>query len=195
VVIDGVSVPLACVGDFEGALRSLLLAHKERGRSGLASDLGRALAEAVVLALPASDLPPAGVERVALVPVPSQARAVRARGDDTVARMAQHAARVLTQGGVPAEVAPWLDHARRVLDQAALRAPARRANLSGALIARPPTRWQSSSVVVVIVDDIVTTGSTLAEAVRAMSVAGVAVSAAATVAATDRRTEVPSTGV
>jgi predicted amidophosphoribosyltransferase len=195
VVIDGVPVPLACIGDFGGALRALLLAHKERGRSGLGSALGRALAEAVVMALPVSDLPPAGLERVALVPVPSRARAVRTRGDDTVARMAQHAARALMNGGVPAEVAPWLDHARRVRDQAGLRARARRANLAGALIARPPSSWASSAAAVVIVDDVVTTGSTLAEAVRALSAAGVAVSAAATLAATDRRTEVPSAGV
>lgn len=197
VAAESVSVPVASVGSFDGPMRALILAHKERGRSGLSLPLGQALAHAVVLALEAGsqDLPSGGLERVLLVPVPSQPRTVRDRGADTVARVAQHAVRALQRGGIPSDLGPWLHHVRRVMDQADLDARARRGNVAGAFAARGRPLPLPSGTVVVVVDDVITTGVTLAEAVRALHVVGIPVVAAATVAATPRRTEVPPSRV
>jgi predicted amidophosphoribosyltransferase len=176
-------------------MRSLILAHKERGRAGLAKALGRALAEAVVVALGAvdraPDFPASGLRRVVIVPVPSQPRTVRDRGDDTVARIARHTVRSLRHEGIPAEVGRWLRHVRRVRDQSALDARARHLNIAGALGARVPVPRVPAGAAVVVVDDVITTGATVAEAVRALARGGVDVAAAACIAATPRRTEVP----
>jgi predicted amidophosphoribosyltransferase len=178
-------------------MRALILAHKERGRSGLSLPLGQALAHAVVLALEAGSqgLPTSGLERVVLVPVPSQPRTVRDRGADTVARVAHHAVRALQRGGIPSDLGPWLHHVRRVRDQADLDARARRGNVVGAFAARGRPLPPSPGAAVVVVDDVITTGATLAEAIRALQAGGIPVVAAATVAATPRRTEVLPWGV
>ncbi|HET8970833.1 MAG TPA: phosphoribosyltransferase family protein, partial [Candidatus Nanopelagicales bacterium] len=79
-----------------------------------------------------------------------------------------------------------LRSAGRRADQTGLDAAGRAANLRAAM------RWSGRVPAgpVVLVDDIVTTGATLAEAARAVRVAGGTVLGAAVVAATARRYEV-----
>ena len=152
---------------YDGVVRRLLLAHKEQGRTGLTAPLGRALAVAAALHGPG----------VLLVPVPSSPAAVRARGHDHARRLAREAARRLEL-----RWAPLLRQARPVQDSAGLSAPARAANLAGALVAPASLR----GVEVLVVDDLVTTGATLAEAARALAAAGALVRGAAVVSATSR---------
>jgi predicted amidophosphoribosyltransferase len=156
---------LVAAAAYDGVVRSLLLAHKERGRLALAGPLGRALAGAAVVH---------GAGAV-LVPVPSSRASVRARGHDHARRLAAVAGRRL---GV--RTAPVLVQSRHVDDQAGLDAAARSTNLAGALVARR----RLDGLDVVVVDDVVTTGATLAEAARALSAAGASVRGAAVVAAT-----------
>ena len=162
---------LVAAASYDGVVRSALLAHKERGRLGLARPLGRALAGAV-----RGLAPP---RRVVLVPVPSSRAAVRERGQDHARRLARAAARTLP-GAV---VQPLLVPARTVADQSGLGTAARAANLAGALRVRRPVR----GLPVVVVDDVVTTGATLAEAARALRAAGADVVGCAVVGATARR--------
>lgn len=167
---DVAGVPVACAGPYAGAAREALLAHKERGRLALARPLGAALAAAVaVLHL---DGP------LVLVPVPSTRAAVRARGHDHALRLARAAARSLDATGVPASARPLLRHARAVRDQGGLGAAARADNLAGALVARGPAGGR-----LVVVDDVLTTGATVREAVRALRAGGGHVLGAAVVAA------------
>lgn len=164
--------PLVAAASYDGVVRAALLAHKERGRLGLARPLGAALATAV-LALD----PPRGV---LVVPVPSSRAAVRARGQDHARRLAVAAAH-----GVPgARARSLLVATRAVADQSGLTTAGRTSNLSGALRARR----RLGGVPVVLVDDVVTTGATLAEAARALRAAGADVRGCAVVAATRRRT-------
>jgi predicted amidophosphoribosyltransferase len=165
---------------YDPLLRGLVNAHKERQALGLTPVLGRRLAASVHLLLRARGVAPGAAVR--LVPVPSAARAVRERGLDATAAMAQAAARRL-RPDYRAGVVTALVQAPGVRDQAGLDARARQANLAGGfrLRGRPPDRP------VVLVDDLVTTGSSLAEAARVLRRAGVHVLGAATVAATERR--------
>jgi predicted amidophosphoribosyltransferase len=158
-------------GDYQGGLRSALIAYKERGRTELARPLGGLLAAAVGAT---GELAAAAC----LVPVPSAARARRERGGDHVLRLARVAARLT---GLPISRALRLDHA--VLDSAGLGRGERAANLAGAFVA---VRG-AGGLRPIVVDDIVTTGATLHEAVRALRAAGWPVPSAAVVAATRRR--------
>ncbi|MEV7525521.1 ComF family protein [Streptomyces sp. NPDC091371] len=162
----GLPVVHAAAG-YEGAVRAVLLAHKERGALPLAGALGHALAAAVL----AGGGGP-GEREVALVPVPSARRQVRARGHDPARRIALAAAGRLRRAGVPARVVPVLRLRRAVADQAGLGAGARRENLAGALEVRRGGARAVAGAAVVLVDDLVTTGATLAEAARAVRAAG-----------------------
>lgn len=64
-----------------------------------------------------------------------------------------------------------------------LGAAARGSNVAGTMVSRP------SQSPVVLVDDVVTTGATLREAIRALRAAGVDVAGVATVADADRSIE------
>jgi predicted amidophosphoribosyltransferase len=173
---DGLVVPWA-IAAYDGPVRDLIVEHKERARLTLAAPLGTGLARAVSAVIPVG-------RPVVLVPLPSQRATVRQRGHDPMLRIARRAARALRAQGTPATVARLLHHTRRVADQAGLGQEARGANLKGALTVvtsrRPPAR-------VVVVDDVVTTGATLTEAVRALRATGVVVEGTAVIAATRRR--------
>ncbi|MFF3749952.1 ComF family protein [Streptomyces sp. NPDC002018] len=152
---------------YEDAVRAVLLAHKERGALGLAAPLGRALAAAVRAAAPSGT----GVGPLLLVPVPSARRAVGARGHDATRRMALAAAGELRRAGRPCRVLPVLRQRRAVADQAGLDARSRRVNLAGALeVAGGGARLLAGGRVV-LVDDLMTTGSSLVEAARALRAA------------------------
>ncbi|MET0766042.1 MAG: ComF family protein [Aeromicrobium sp.] len=161
-----------------GVLRRVLVAWKEQGATGLTSVLDHHLAAAVVpLARPGRPL--------VLVPVPTSRRSRRARGCDLVDELARASARLLRRAGVDVVVEQALTHARDTADQAGLGAEARWANLASAFRARGSACRGARDIV--LVDDIVTTGATLGEGVRALSAAGHRPLGAAVVATTPRR--------
>lgn len=143
----------------------IVVAHKERGRLDLAGPLGRRLARAVLAA--AADAP-----ELWLVPAPSAPRATRRRGQDPIRRMARAAARALREHGADARVLPALRHGRRVEDQAGLDRRDRAENLAGAIAVRRSAADPLLRRPAVVVDDVLTSGATLAEAVRALRAAG-----------------------
>ncbi|MFE7354743.1 ComF family protein [Streptomyces sp. NPDC057543] len=152
---------------YENAVRAVLLAHKERGALGLAGALGKALAGAVRAGTGQAGF----VGPQLLVPVPSARRAVAARGHDPTRRIALAAAGELRRGGIGAEVVGVLRQRRPVADQAELGARQRQANLAGALEVVVGGERLLAAGRVVLVDDLLTTGSSLAEAARAIGAA------------------------
>ncbi|MEU8464833.1 phosphoribosyltransferase family protein [Streptomyces sp. NPDC029003] len=177
-----VGLPVVVAGAaYEGAVRAVVLAHKERGALPLAGPLGAALAAAVLRADGEGE--GGGAGELALVPVPSARPTLRARGHDPARRVALAAAARLRAGGVPARVAPVLRLRRPVADQAGLGARERLENLAGALRVCAGGTRAVEGARIVVVDDVITTGATLAEAARALRAAGLRVRAAAVVAA------------
>ncbi|MEU3553920.1 ComF family protein [Streptomyces fragilis] len=171
--------PVWAAVPYADAVRSVLLAHKERGALPLAAPLGEALAVAVRAALREGRVPPdgpdppdgqaAGDGPVVLVPVPSARRAVRVRGHDPARRIALAAAGVLRRSGTPARTAAVLRQRRAVADQAGLDAAGRLANLDGALELRPGGEaLLAAAGRLLVVDDVTTTGASVAEAARVL---------------------------
>ncbi|MCW2748461.1 MAG: ComF family protein [Nocardioidaceae bacterium] len=167
--------PPYAAGRYEGPLRDVIVEFKEHGRFTVASALSPLLAASIREAASAH-------ARLTLVPIPSTRRSVRQRGFDAVGSLAAGAARELRRDRQDVRVRRALRHARVVRDQAGLDAVDRAANLRGALAAR----HQRLEGAVILVDDILTTGSTMAEAVRALGAQGHRVHAIAVVAATPR---------
>ncbi|MFS3129025.1 ComF family protein [Nocardioides sp. Bht2] len=186
----GAAAELWSAGIYEGLLRQLVLGHKERHQFGLRVVLGELLAEAV-LGLLAGRRP----ERLVLVPVPSRVTAVVARGYDPTGTVVRRAARVLRAGGWQAEAISLL-RVRGVRDQAGLDRAERAANLSGAMSVRPAklAQLQGSAPWVVLCDDVMTTGATATEAVRAVRAVGIGVLGTAVLAHAVRATPDPLSG-
>jgi predicted amidophosphoribosyltransferase len=120
----------------------------------------------------------------ALVPIPSGPASNRRRGRDFINEMALMVAKDMGVG-----VLPLLEQQRLVRDQSKLNIASRRENLAMAFSIKPQLRGNYSSENVVILDDLVTTGSTIHEANRALTKAGFMVQAAATACVAVRRRE------
>lgn len=178
------SVPPVAAGDNADVLRGVLIAWKERGEHGLTKVLMHLLAASV------AQLDSPG-RALTLVPVPTSRRSRRHRGADLIDDLARSAARLLTGVGIDVRVEQALGYHRATADQAGLGSAQRAANLAGAL--RLKTDRGLAGRDVIVVDDILTTGATVSEAVRVLTVAGHRPIGIAVVAATPRSTG-PSRG-
>lgn len=184
----GLALPVAA-GEYDGALKVLVNAHKERQQFSLVKPLGGMLAHGVRVLMDRSGT--AGTGPWFLVPVPSRGPVVRARGHDPMLRVTRQAAGVLRRWGHPVTVAGLLRSVAVARDQSGLHADERAANLAGSMsaaagrVVRLRRRWPEARFVVT--DDVLTTGSTAREAQRALEDAGLEVTGVATVAATRKR--------
>ncbi len=165
-------------GEYDGLLRSLVLAHKERGVRALSTVLGRLLGQAITAAV---DGAPATAIHV--IPIPPHRQSLRIRGRDSLGEVVHAAVRELHQQGQPAFVHPLLrwrsEHQRHTGSSAQ-----QRWQIDGAFTVGSMARPKPP---VVVVDDVVTTGATVAAAVRALEAAGSAGAAAACIASRGRR--------
>jgi predicted amidophosphoribosyltransferase len=168
-LVRGHAVPTVAAGEHTDLLRAVIVAWKEESHSTVLRPLAYLLASSVAA------LPVAGP--LTLVPVPTSRRSRRARGADLTRDLATTAAELLRPLGLQVAVTPALRLARQPADQSGLDAAQRSRNLAGAFVARGSPRDQ-----LVVVDDIVTTGATIDEAVRALRAAGHSPIAAAVVA-------------
>lgn len=165
----GVGPRLISAHDYRPVLSGLIPRYKDDGAWQLAGWLGGRLAVAVAALEP-------GPETV-LVPVPSLPSAVRSRGLDHMGRLtAVAAARLALRSAA-------LLRRRSGADQRGLGRLGRRANMLGAMVPRPPRHGPPAGVI--LCDDVVTTGSTLAEATRVLRKAGIEVRGAAVIAVAD----------
>jgi predicted amidophosphoribosyltransferase len=193
------ALPVASCVPFEGEVAQLIHRWKDGGRRDLtdvlAEPLARAVAGVVTRAVPAGS---AG--EVLLVPVPTSRAAVRRRGGDVMAALTGDACRRLRAGpawapaGVRWRPSLALARRRRTADQAGLDLERRAANVGHAFAARrsPPTDHEGGTGAVdgggcVVVDDVLTSGASAAEAIRALRARGWRVLGVATVCATPRR--------
>jgi predicted amidophosphoribosyltransferase len=117
-----------------------------------------------------------------LVAIPSRRSATRKRGRNFLNEIASEVARI-SENEISFIDTQLLVHSRSVRDQSALNSRQRQSNVSGALAVPSNFKPRSSSGNIgplIIVDDLITTGATLAEAIRALCAAGFEVKGAVT---------------
>ncbi len=114
-----------------------------------------------------------------LVPVPSRKSANRKRGRNFLQEITSQ---VAVEVGLSSHSV--LTHGRKVRDQSALNIVDRLENLSGAFAIDPEFTAQFSTgntgPKIIVIDDLITTGATLSEAIRALRTAGFTVLGAVT---------------
>lgn len=165
--------PAWSAAEYEGLTRRLILEHKEHGLRALTPVLGRLLADAAQAAV--QDPPHAW----ALVPIPPHRASLRARGRDPLLEIAASAVRQLRGRGHDCRLERTLVWGAEVSRHTGSSARSRR-SMGAALVAQGrPARSRAAAVVV---DDVITTGATADEAVRALHAAGIRVHAIAAVA-------------
>jgi ComF family protein len=162
--------PLVTALRYERVVRSIVLAYKEEGRTDVARALASPLAAAVGSALSRLRQPGS----LQLCTVPTSRAAFRRRGYDPVRLL-------LRRAGLP-RAADVLVPTRKHEKQKLLDRSAREQNLAGWLRARHPLTGRQF----IVVDDVITTGSTLAEAVRAIREGGGEVVVAVALASTPK---------
>lgn len=152
-------VPCAATLPYQGPVRHAVSAVKDRYRYDGIPVLGELLARAVadVAAAPA-----------VLVPVPSRAAATRRRGRFVMGDIAVRAAAALGPGWA---MAPILRFAGPVAEQSSLTRAQRRANVASRVAISRRRRVPAANYVVV--DDVVTSGASVSECVRALTTATV----------------------
>jgi predicted amidophosphoribosyltransferase len=185
---------------YDGVARRSILALKEQGRTDLARPLGRVLAVAVVSAIDAFALgtdcsaeslyPAAGLDlagpnssgprtaapvTIELAIMPASSRSYRRRGYDPVRLLARRAGAPIARVGLRA--------GRGIATQKTLDREGRKVNLVNSM--RATRRLNGRRLM--LLDDVVTTGSTLLEAARALRSAGADVVGCVTLAYTPRR--------
>jgi predicted amidophosphoribosyltransferase len=167
-------LPVTVALDYGGVTARVLSAVKEHGRTDALRLLAPAMRAALSSALSAAR--EGGVTDAQLVTMPSARVAARRRGYRPVDLLVRRA-------GYRVARPPGLTLVRAIADQAGLSASERGANLSGAMRASGAL----AGCPVLLVDDVLTTGSTLAEAHRAVSARGGVVIGAACLAHTAKR--------
>ena len=164
---------------YESVVREMINAHKDHGVRALTQDLGMVLGRAVWSAAMSSST----TRPIVLVPIPPHATSLQRRGRDTVFEIAMKAARVVSDRGMPCSVAPSLIRIHET-QRSAGKSVSERREVHGSFGVRPGKLILSR---VIAVDDIVTTGATTNEAVRALQAAGIGVDSIACIASTAAR--------
>ncbi len=174
---------------YSGPLRAVIIAWKDQDRTDLDAVLVPLLARALSRAV---DETPQWAHRfdevgiAVAVPIPSRTAGTRARGRIPVAELARMVLPGRARGlGIRTQRA--LRYGRPVRDQAGLNHQDRARNVAGAMQVSPRSRAALRGVPVILIDDIVTTGSTLTEATRAVLDAGAGPVIAVALAATQRQ--------
>lgn len=177
--IRGLPVPVVVAAHYRGVARSLVLSAKERNGLAMVPVLAERLALAVAALVDTIESTPP----LWLVPVPSNPATLAHRGLDFTGSLATRAARRLRAQGLQVGVVRSLRQRRRPADQSGLGVAERYANLHHAYCSCGRPRPGS----VIVVDDVITTGATVSEALRALALSGHDVVGAAAVAWTPRR--------
>ena len=181
-LISGESFPVCSSVPYSETARAIVLSAKENGVKFTRNLVVSELCAAIRVLTRESNL----VREVNLVPIPSSRKARARRGFDFISQVTNIVAKELNaeSESIRFFARPILSNTKRVVDQSGLTELQRHENLLGAF---QVAKRLNSTAPIIIIDDVVTTGSTLREAVRALKERNLTVLGAVTACASQRR--------
>jgi predicted amidophosphoribosyltransferase len=171
--------PLYFSADYNEFTGSIILAAKESANKDAIDLLATSIARSIILAI--KDL---GIYLpIILTPIPSQYSANRRRGRDHIEDLTKVVINKLQASDVFAVYLPLLTPAKKIQDQSNLNSQQRKANMHQAFLTRPS---EISIGGLILIDDLVTTGASILEGIRALNEAKITVNAVVTACAVGR---------
>jgi predicted amidophosphoribosyltransferase len=171
--------PLYYSADYNEFTGSVILAAKESANKDAIDLLASSITSSIVLAIKTLNI----YEPIELITVPSQYTANRRRGRDHIKELAKVVISKLEAIGITAFHLPLLIPSKKIQDQSKLNSQQRKANIYQAFLVRKseiPIRG------VVLIDDLVTTGASILEGIRALHEAKITINAVVTACAVGR---------
>jgi ComF family protein len=176
--------PIYFKSDYTSKTASVILAAKEGNNSNAIALLASAISYSIAFSI--SDLRLSRV--VTLVTIPSATSAIRRRGRDHINTLAQCVQKDLQQKSIDAYYAPILFQKKSIKDQSQLSSQQRMENTKGKFAVKSCEIPQGA---VYLIDDLITTGASMLEGVRALSEAKITITAGVTACAVGRNSLIP----
>jgi len=174
------NLAIAFVAAYDEKTSPVILASKESGNSEAIKLIARSITTSIIYAILNLGIS----QPVNLVTIPSQLSAIRIRGRDHIKNVAREVIIQLKQENINAIYLPILEPIKKIKDQSDLNSLQRKENMSHAFLAKSSQISQSS---VILIDDLVTTGASIQEGVRALTEAKITIDAVVTACAVGRK--------
>ena len=157
-----VKIPLYFTNFYNPDSAKIILAAKESGNQIAKSLLANSIAKSIRKAV--TDLNLTG--DIALVSIPSSSAAIRKRGRNHIQELTTEIINIERIHGTSLLNLPILSISKKIKDQSNLNKAERMLNLSGAYLTKSP---ECSFNNLIIIDDLITTGASIQEGIRALS--------------------------
>ena len=167
------------VEDYNEYSRRIILASKESGNKLALNLLANAVARSIKFAV----LEKKFRAQINLVSIPSQKNVIRSRGRDHIGDLIFQVIVALSEMGFAAKYLPILSLAKKSKDQSTLNSGERLVNMKNAFIVNNSINSQDG---IFLIDDLITTGASIKEGVRALTEAKITVNGIITACAVGR---------
>jgi predicted amidophosphoribosyltransferase len=167
------------VEDYNEYSARIILASKESGNKIAINLLANALARSIKFAVFEKKFR----NQINLVSIPSQKNVIRSRGRDHISDLISQVIIDLSGMGFTAKYLPILNLAKKSKDQSTLNSGERLVNMQNAFIVNNSLNSQDG---IFLIDDLITTGASIKEGVRALAEAKISVNGIITACAVGR---------
>ena len=167
------------VTTYDETTSPIILAAKESGNREAVKLIAGSITNSISFAILNLGI----AQPINLVTIPSQLSAIRRRGRDHIKDLVQEVITQLHKQNIDAIYLPILKPIKKIKDQSDLNGLQRKENMSHAFIVKTSPISQSA---VIVIDDLVTTGASILEGVRALGEAKITVDAVVTACAVGR---------
>ena len=174
-----VGIDLYFVEDYNEYSARIILASKESGNKIAINLLANAVAKSINFAV----LEKKFGAQINLVSIPSQKNIIRSRGRDHISDLISQVIVALSGMGFTAKYLPILSLAKKSKDQSTLNSGERLVNMQNAFIVNNSLNSQDG---IFLIDDLITTGASIKEGVRALTEAKITVNGIITACAVGR---------
>jgi predicted amidophosphoribosyltransferase len=173
------SNPLYFKADYNAKTSAVILAAKESNNHMARDLLARSISQSILYAV--ADLGVTG--DICLVTIPSSASAIRRRGRDHIQDLAVEVQKLLELKSINSHLLQILSQRKNMKDQSRLNSRQRLQNTHGMF---EVTSCENPQGAIFLIDDLVTTGASIMEGIRALFEAKILVAAAITACAVGR---------